>query len=62
MLQYRVPVYQIAAGILLVLGIRFGWLTFHHPTRTTEEKVIKVVTGGVPITHDRYPEALVFEL
>lgn len=60
LLHYPIPAYQVAAGILLVIGCFFALR--HTLPQAPAEEGYHYVRTGTAINQDSYPDSLVFEL
>lgn len=60
LLHYPIPVYQVAAGVLFLIG-SFLFLRISSPQTSVEDYPTYVRTGTA-IIQDSYPDSLVFEL
>ncbi len=60
-LNYPIPTYLVAAGILVLLGLFF--VLQSSPSSESDLKdSLEVIQNGTSIANDNYPEDLVFEL
>ena len=56
-LTYRIPLYQVAAGLAIVVASTIGFTHLRQPLPTQERTTVAV---GQSLKMDNYPEALVF--
>ncbi len=58
--NYPVPLYQVAAGILLLLGIYF-LMPENRSGNTIDLTVVRdTIQTGTPLSADRYPDKLIY--
>ncbi|MEN0004531.1 MAG: hypothetical protein AAF798_10315 [Bacteroidota bacterium] len=60
---YPIPLYQVAATLLLLLAFTLLWPMKSNQMDSTQQlEVIQAKQEGIPIKEDAYPDSLVFNL
>lgn len=58
--NYPIPLYQVAAGLLLLLGIFFVMPEYRAESTVDITIVRDTIQTGTPLSADKYPEKLIF--
>lgn len=58
--NYPVPLYQVAAGLFLLIGLYFLMPEYRTEANIDLTVVRDTIQSGIPLSADRYPEKLIF--
>lgn len=61
-LYYRIPLYQVAAILVVLIGSVFLWMINTSVTNQIPGETQEVVQNGKSLSKDHYPDDLVFNL